>query len=108
VLAAATCRLAAQEPHKAAEPAPPAAGAHAPAPAHGAGHDASEGSSNPLEFQPGLAAWTVVVFLGLLYLLGRFAWKPLLQALHRRGPPPPDAPGAPHAARPTTRERPAR
>jgi F-type H+-transporting ATPase subunit b len=84
VLAAATCRLAAQEPHKAAEPAPPAAGAHAPAPAHGAGHDASEGSSNPLEVQPGLAVWTVVVFLGLLYLLGRFAWKPLLQALHRR------------------------
>src|SRR5205823_2653554 len=28
--------------------------------------------------------WTVVVFLGLLFVLGKFAWKPLLTALHHR------------------------
>jgi F-type H+-transporting ATPase subunit b len=84
LLAAATCRLAAQE-HKGAEPSPPAAGHQAAAaPAHDAGHGASEESSNPLKTEPGLAIWTLVVFVGLLLLLGRFAWKPLLQALHQR------------------------
>ncbi len=28
--------------------------------------------------------WTLFVFLGLFGLLGKFAWKPLLQALHQR------------------------
>jgi F-type H+-transporting ATPase subunit b len=83
LLAAATCRLAAQE-HKGAEPAPPAAGHQAAEPAHDAGHGASGESSNPLEVQPGLAIWTLLVFVGLLLLLGRFAWKPLLKALHQR------------------------
>ncbi len=34
--------------------------------------------------QPSLAIWTVVVFLGLFFVLGKFAWKPLLEALHHR------------------------
>ena len=37
-----------------------------------------------LDPQPSLALWTVVVFVGLLFVLGKFAWKPLLQALHLR------------------------
>jgi F-type H+-transporting ATPase subunit b len=45
---------------------------------------APEGEPNILEPQPSLAIWTVVVFLGLLFVLGRFAWKPLLNALHQR------------------------
>jgi F-type H+-transporting ATPase subunit b len=46
---------------------------------HGGG-----GEPNILEPQPSLALWTVVVFLGLMFVLGRFAWKPLLTALHQR------------------------
>ena len=47
---------------------------------------AAHGSSEPniLEPQPSLAIWTVIVFVGLLFVLGKFAWKPLLQALHQR------------------------
>lgn len=47
-------------------------------------HHEAPGEPNPLEPQPSLAIWTVVVFLGLLFVLGRFAWKPLLAALHQR------------------------
>jgi F-type H+-transporting ATPase subunit b len=39
---------------------------------------------NPLELQPTLAIWTLVVFVGVMAVLGRFAWKPLLTALHNR------------------------
>ena len=42
------------------------------------------GEPNILEPQPSLAIWTVVVFVGLLLVLGKFAWKPLLAALHGR------------------------
>jgi F-type H+-transporting ATPase subunit b len=42
------------------------------------------GKSNPMELQPSLAIWTVVVFLGLFFILRRFAWKPLSEALHQR------------------------
>jgi F-type H+-transporting ATPase subunit b len=45
---------------------------------------AEEGKSNPLEVQPSLAIWTVLVFLGLFFVLRRFAWKPLSAALHQR------------------------
>jgi F-type H+-transporting ATPase subunit b len=47
-------------------------------------HDEGGGTPDILEFQPSLAIWTVVVFVGLLFVLGKFAWKPLLQALHQR------------------------
>ena len=43
-----------------------------------------EGKSNPMEPQPALAIWTVAVFLGLLWVLRRYAWKPLSEALHQR------------------------
>lgn len=85
--------------HQAAAQDEPAKGeSHAAAPA--AGHGAAEmtpadaahaehsgsatGAPNPLEVQPNLAIFTVLVFLGLLFVLGKFAWKPLLGALHQR------------------------
>lgn len=40
---------------------------------------------NPLvQVDPGLAIWTIVVFLTLLFLLKKFAWGPLLRALEAR------------------------
>ena len=40
---------------------------------------------NPLvQPDPGLFIWTIATFLVLLFLLQRFAWKPLLQALESR------------------------
>ena len=40
---------------------------------------------NPLvQPDPGLYIWTIVTFLILVALLGRFAWRPLLDALDRR------------------------
>lgn len=40
---------------------------------------------NPLvQLDPGLFIWTILTFLVLLALLGKFAWKPLLAALDRR------------------------
>jgi F-type H+-transporting ATPase subunit b len=70
--------LFAQE-HKAAEPA------HAAGVSHTAGPHAAESEHpNPMEPKPTLAIWTAAVFLGVLFILGRFAWKPLLAALHKR------------------------
>jgi F-type H+-transporting ATPase subunit b len=40
---------------------------------------------NPLvQLDPGLAIWTILVFLGLLFALYLLAWKPLLTALKGR------------------------
>lgn len=40
---------------------------------------------NPLvQPDPGLYIWTILTFLVLLGLLGKFAWRPLLQALEAR------------------------
>lgn len=40
---------------------------------------------NPLvQPDPGLFIWTIATFLVLLFLLSKFAWKPLLQALENR------------------------
>ena len=40
---------------------------------------------NPLvQPDPGLFIWTILTFLGLLWLLAKFAWRPLLQALESR------------------------
>jgi F-type H+-transporting ATPase subunit b len=41
--------------------------------------------NNPLvQPDPGLYIWTILTFLVLLTLLGKFAWRPLLDALDRR------------------------
>ena len=47
-----------------------------------AAHDGGEPNILKTEFP--LAIFTVVVFLGLMGVLGRFAWKPLIAALHNR------------------------
>jgi F-type H+-transporting ATPase subunit b len=44
----------------------------------------AEAAPNPVEPSLGLMLWTVVVFVLLLAVLTRFAWKPLLAALHSR------------------------
>jgi F-type H+-transporting ATPase subunit b len=36
------------------------------------------------DINPGLTVWTTVVFLVLLWVLGKFAWKPLLRSLQER------------------------
>ena len=61
----------------------PAAETAAEAAHQAEGHGAAV-EPNILEPQPSLAIWTVVVFLGLLAILRKFAWKPLLEALHHR------------------------
>jgi F-type H+-transporting ATPase subunit b len=41
--------------------------------------------NNPLvQPDPGLYIWTIVTFLVLLWLLAKYAWRPLLSALERR------------------------
>ena len=41
--------------------------------------------NNPLVTpDPGLFIWTILTFLGLLWLLAKFAWRPLLQSLESR------------------------
>jgi len=73
-------RLFAQSDHKTAP-----AGVQAEAtPAHGEGEHSSSQAPNPLKLEAGLAIWTLAVFLGLLAVLGRYAWKPLIHALHDR------------------------
>jgi F-type H+-transporting ATPase subunit b len=45
----------------------------------------SEGGSNPLmQIDPGVIIWTIVIFLILLFVMGKFAWKPILSALKER------------------------
>ena len=40
---------------------------------------------NPLvQVEPGLAIWTILTFVVLVFLLAKFAWRPLLQALDAR------------------------
>ncbi len=86
-------------------PAAPTASAEEPATSHNAPPPKKEGeSSQGVESQghaaeapatagekaditkgePSLALWTVVVFVGLLLVLRKFAWGPLLKALHER------------------------
>jgi F-type H+-transporting ATPase subunit b len=53
--------------------------------AGGAGAEhGSSADSNPLAIKPELTFWTLIVFLGLMFILGKYAWKPLMDALHRR------------------------
>ena len=39
---------------------------------------------DPSEFRSDLAIWTFVVFLGLLAILGKFAWRPVMDGLEKR------------------------
>lgn len=69
---------------------PPAAGvpptghtAAAPA-AHGGGHDEDAQKPALLQFDPGAAVWSIIVFFLLLILLRATAWKPILRVLQER------------------------
>ncbi len=46
--------------------------------------DESTEMMNPLSPEPALAFWTVLVFAGLLAILGKYAWKPLIEGLKQR------------------------
>ena len=64
-----------------------AAPGHAEAPpqaAAAAAHAGAEHTPNPLAISPDLAVVTVIVFLLLLAVLTKFAWKPIVDALDRR------------------------
>ncbi|MBX9790538.1 MAG: F0F1 ATP synthase subunit B [Pirellulales bacterium] len=76
--------------------------AEAPADAHGDAahedaahgeHDAAHGehdgahapvNTNPVEADPDLAIYTLIVFVILFFILTKFAWKPIAEALDRR------------------------
>ena len=45
---------------------------------------AKQGEVNVFGWALDLAIWTIVVFLVLLFVLSRFAWKPMLEGLQRR------------------------
>jgi F-type H+-transporting ATPase subunit b len=61
-----------------------ASAAHDAAGTGGGAHSSSAQDVNPLKVQPTLALWSLLVFVGLFFILGKYAWKPLLEALHRR------------------------
>ena len=44
----------------------------------------AEGDTNPLAAPADLGLWTLVVFLGLFFVLTKFAWRPILDALDAR------------------------
>jgi len=44
----------------------------------------AEGSFNPLSFDPSAMALTFITFFALLFILGKFAWKPMLGAIEAR------------------------
>jgi len=46
----------------------------------------AEGAAEPslFDINTGLSVWTLIVFAGLLFLLGRYAWGPILTAVDAR------------------------
>jgi F-type H+-transporting ATPase subunit b len=56
----------------------------AAAPAGEAGHAAGEHTNDPFAGWLDLSIWTIVVFLLLLFVLSKYAWKPMLAGLEKR------------------------
>lgn len=54
------------------------------APQPEAGHGAEAAGPNPFAGDFGNALWTVVIFLLLLWVLGKYAWGPILSGLQSR------------------------
>jgi len=79
VLGALLGPVASEVPLWAAPQATHAEAAPGEAPGHG-----SEGGVNPLDFRTDLALWTAVIFLFVLAILWRFAWKPIAEGLSKR------------------------
>lgn len=50
----------------------------------GHGDDGGHGAPNPVSLDPDLAIVTAIIFLVLLAVLGKFAWKPIVEALDHR------------------------
>lgn len=50
----------------------------------GGEHGLGRKLANPLFFDPDLALWTAIVFLLLLWVLKKFAWGPIVEALEAR------------------------
>jgi len=42
------------------------------------------GDANPLEFPVDLGLWSLIIFLGLLAILTKFAWRPIIDGLDQR------------------------
>ena len=61
-----------------------AAGAEPTEPGHERQAESDHQSPNIMEVQSPLAIWTVIVFGLLLLILGRFAWRPVIRAMHER------------------------
>lgn len=57
---------------------------HGDADPHGADHSEEHGDVSPLPFDPDLAIFTVIVFVILLAVLGKFAWGPIIDGLDKR------------------------
>ncbi|MFM8734909.1 MAG: F0F1 ATP synthase subunit B [Pirellulales bacterium] len=58
---------------------------HAPEIGHNLPADTTQASfESPAWFQTDLAVWSFAVFLALLLLLTKFAWKPIMQGLEKR------------------------
>jgi len=45
---------------------------------------AESGGAALFDINVGLSAWTLVVFVGLLFILGKYAWGPILSAVEAR------------------------
>lgn len=46
--------------------------------------EGAEGGGNLFDINTGLSTWTLIVFAGLLFILGRYAWAPILGAVEAR------------------------
>ena len=55
-----------------------------PALAQEAGHGGGEGPSSPFAGDLGNAIWTLVIFALVVFVLGKFAWGPILAGLKQR------------------------
>ncbi len=61
----------------------PGAGAVAVVPGHGP-DPAHNGEPDVISVSGPMVFWTLLVFAGLVYVLGKYAWKPILGALDKR------------------------
>lgn len=53
-------------------------------PAHLVAQEAGEGGGTPFDINVGLSFWTLIVFIALMIILGKFAWGPILGAVESR------------------------
>jgi len=53
-------------------------------PAQLVAQEAGEGGGTPFDINVGLSFWTLIVFIALMIILGKFAWGPILGAVESR------------------------